>query len=192
MDQGAKSSRLLVLIGVIVVVAALYFAKAVLVLFAIAFLLAFLLAPLVHKIQRLGLPRIASVVIVMAFALSITVGVGWIVVNQFNDLVKELPQYRENLREKFSVLRETLGNPLSRAKKTVAEITSKPETAAASSPAVKVVDPGPTELEAIAKPVAEILDVVGIIGIVILLTAVMLIQKEDMRDRLIRLAGGGQ
>src|SRR5687767_13961396 len=115
MDPVPKHPRLFALLGVILVVAALYFAKAVLVLFAIAFLLAFLLAPLVTRLERVRLPRIPAVVVVMAFALSVAAAIGWIVVGQTNDLVDKLPQYQDNLREKFSTFRSRIRSPIERA-----------------------------------------------------------------------------
>ena len=62
-----RNSRLITLAAVIVVVAALYFAKVILVPFAIAFLLAFLLSPLVNRVHKLGLPRIPAVIVVIVF-----------------------------------------------------------------------------------------------------------------------------
>jgi predicted PurR-regulated permease PerM len=182
-------SRLSTLVGVILVAAALYFAKEVLVPCAIAFLLAFLLGPLVTKLQRLGLPRVPSVVSVMLFSLLIAASVGRVVIGEVDHVLDSLPAYRDNLQGKVATVRSAIGAPLEKATRTVEDLASRPDTRG-EPPTVKVSQEPGAGWQAVLKPLGKIASLLGTIGIVVLLAAVMLIQKEDMRDRLIRLAGG--
>src|SRR5262245_15416847 len=100
MRDDAKHPRIATLVGLIIVVAALYLAKDILVLFAIAFLFAFLLAPLAMKFQRLGLPRVPSVLLSLTLALALVGALGWLVLGEANQLLDKLPQYEDNLRQK--------------------------------------------------------------------------------------------
>ena len=187
---GPKYPRLLTLAAVVVVVAALYFAKVILVPFATAFLLAFLLSPLVNRLRKVGLPRVVAVITVMVLAVAGVGGLGWVVAGQLNDFVNKLPEYHENLQGKFASARSGLMGQIERAAKTVNEITQP-----ASKPTDVVVQPtaATTSHEAspldVMEPLAQIASMLGAIGVVFLFVVLMLLQKDDMRDRLIRLAG---
>ena len=101
--NGAKYPRLLTFASVVVVVAALYFAKVILVPLAIAFLLAFLLSPLVNRMRKLGLPRIVAVIAVMLLSLAFACGLGWVVVNQTQQHRQQAARVsRRNLQEKVA------------------------------------------------------------------------------------------
>jgi predicted PurR-regulated permease PerM len=98
-----------------VVAAALYFAKEVLVPLALAVLFAFLLTPLVSRLERLRLGRVASVVLVMIVAFSLVGGVGWVVANQLIEVINELPNYTSNIREKMESFHGPHGGSLAKA-----------------------------------------------------------------------------
>ena len=61
--QLARGSKFIVLASVCVVVGALYFAREVLVPLALAILLTFLLAPLVRRLERVGLSRVPATLV---------------------------------------------------------------------------------------------------------------------------------
>src|SRR4051812_34544386 len=82
-------------------VAALYFAQAVLIPLAVALLLAFLLAPVVGWLERCRVGRIAAVLIAVGTALAVLGSIGWTVERQFVDVAERLPDYRENIENKF-------------------------------------------------------------------------------------------
>src|SRR5689334_15060315 len=81
-------------------VAALYFAQAVLIPLAVAILLAFLLAPVVNRLERWRLGRIGSVVLAVGAALAVLGTIGWAVEQQFVEVAEKLPNYRENIQNK--------------------------------------------------------------------------------------------
>src|ERR1700739_1046975 len=69
-------SRSLTILAVLGIIAALYFAKAILLPLALAILLTFVLAPLVRLLESWSLGRIPSVVIVVVCAILVIFGIG--------------------------------------------------------------------------------------------------------------------
>lgn len=102
-DRG--SSPLFILVAMVTAIAALYVAKAILLPIALAILLCFLLTPLANRLERWRIPRIPAVLFVVLFAFSILGGLGWVVTNQFVELVKILPETETNLVKKIQAIR---------------------------------------------------------------------------------------
>src|SRR3979411_2097861 len=113
--QRARQARALLaqlhpyLIGAfaIPIVAALYWAQAVLIPVAVALLLSFVLGPAVRALQRTGLGstragRVLSVVLVVMLVSSVLGGISYVVAQQIVMLSHDLPQYRGNLRQKIA------------------------------------------------------------------------------------------
>ncbi len=102
--QVQHSSRaLLVLTTTVVsaaVLAALYWGRALLIPFALAVYLAFLLNPLVRTFQRWGLRRTPSVLAVSLLASVVLFAVGWVVAGQVSRFVNRIPDYAEALDHK--------------------------------------------------------------------------------------------
>ena len=67
-------------------VAICYFAREVLLPFALAVLLSFLLAPLARRFQRWGLGRVGSVILAVVLAFSALGATGYIITRQVLDL----------------------------------------------------------------------------------------------------------
>ena len=82
-------------------VAALYFARAVLIPLVVAILLSFLLAPLVTWLERWRLGRIIPVVLAVGMALAVLGTIGWVVEHQFVEVAENLPGYPDNIRSKL-------------------------------------------------------------------------------------------
>src|ERR1700760_2450337 len=98
---GSTVTAILVVGGI---VAALYFARDVLVPIALALLLSFVLAPLVRRLQSWRFPRIIAVAIVAVFAFAIIFGLGAFMVSQVSQLANDLPRYESNLTDKIQSL----------------------------------------------------------------------------------------
>src|SRR6202011_4795201 len=92
-----------VVVGAILV-AALFYGREVLMPFALALLLSFLVAPLVRRLQRWNIPRIPSVFAVVVLSFSLIGVIGWFVTTQLVDLAGRLPQYQENIHSKLLAL----------------------------------------------------------------------------------------
>ena len=205
-DAGA-----IVLFGTI---AALYFAREILIPFAFALTLTFLLTPVVALLQRLHVGRVVSVLTTVLVSIAVAGGIGWIIANQLVDVANQLPLYRQNIHAKIEAFHLPVTGQLGQAAESVQEIVrelASPERAipglgsagrkqnqpnappAAVSPIpVRIVQPpasGWTELRDLGTPVLAPL---GRAGIVLIFTVFMLLKREDLRNRLLRLAGLGQ
>jgi predicted PurR-regulated permease PerM len=214
--QTGKSGRIGMLASMAIIVTALYFAKTVLIPIALAVMLSFLLAPLLIRLQRWGMGRIPALLIVLGI-LSIAVGgLGYVVYRQIDDLAGKIEQYRQNIQEKVAWLKG-IGHDgaIDKAMKVITEATTQPSKTAASQPAS--VKPAPGETGTAPQPVpvfitnekpaetpgkkafedlyagiAPYIDPLATAGIVIIFVIFMLLTREDLRDRVIRLIGQGR
>ena len=200
--------------------ATLRYAQEFFVPLVLAGLLSFLLSPLVRRLERWRLGRVGSVLITTAMAFALIAGLTYLVTAEFLDLAGSLPKYRDNLIAKISALKPRGDGMLSRAGKTITEVTDaliKPTDAAAEKEP-KNTEGGPAKPEApetkpaasvrpvpveIARPadnplltLKDILaPVVGPLGnalMVMVIAIFMLIAGSDLRDRLIHLMGRGR
>ncbi len=225
--ESRSQSRLLTLGTTTLVVAALYLAKDFLIPLAMAVLLSFLLAPLVARLQRLGLGRVPSVLTVVLVGVVGTGLLGFIVAEQVFDLSGQFPRYRENILAKLDELKESIGPALSKANQTVAQVSEHLEPPAAKSPAPGVSAPADAQslppddetpdaermlkaadssaaipVKVVATPISvpsifssvlsPVLAPLGTVAVVAVLVIFMLIQREDLRNRVIRLVGDTQ
>src|SRR5262244_3852249 len=143
-----KLSFLQIMLSLILVIASLYWARAVLIPFALALLLTFLLQPIVAAVHRKGLSRTPAAVLVVVLVAVIIAAVGWVVVTQFSNLAYELPRYKGNLTQKISDLRNaSRGGVLGKIQETIDEVTREFEKNRQTTPApqepVTVLTPGP-------------------------------------------------
>jgi predicted PurR-regulated permease PerM len=179
--------------------AALYWGKAVLVPLVLAALLTFMLSPLVTRLDRLRLHRIASVLLVMTFVAGVVGGVGYVVGNQLQSFAAELPTHRQNIRAKIrEAMAFTRGGAIEQVQDTIEEISQVVEEEGAESapPArerrgdepVRVVQEPPSLLGG-TQWLGSLFEVIGTAGLTLLLSIFMLINREDLRDRLVSLSG---
>ena len=210
-DESARFSQMLTLVSVAFVVAILYVAKEVILPFAVSVLLTFLLSPLVARLERLRLGRIGAVLIVVAIAFSAMAAVGWIITDQLIDLTVKLPDYKDNLIGRIRSVRGPTGEggPLSEAADTLSDLLDEVSGsgAEAASPGmggdikgreagqpvtVQVVETSPLPVRFLRNWLGPLLAPLGTVAVVIVFVIFMLIKREDLRDRLIRLAGTGR
>jgi predicted PurR-regulated permease PerM len=184
-----------VLVTLIVVIAVLSFADAVLIPLALAILLAFLLSPIVDRLQHWGCNRVIAVVLTTIVAFALVGGLLFVVAGQFVGLVEKLPQYKENLRAKIETLRGPGGGSLEKGAEAVKELSegvqsSAPGTASAPRIAqVQIVPTPPNVLGVMRGFFGPLIGPLGTAGIVVVFVIFMLLQREDLRDRLVRLLG---
>jgi predicted PurR-regulated permease PerM len=192
-----KLSFLHVLESIVLVVAALYWARAVFVPLALALMLTFLLQPVVAVLHRRGLgyaPAAGLVVLLLALAIG---AISWGAVTQVSSLVSELPRYQDNLRQKLEDLRQaSQGSIFGKIQQTVAELSRKfeqpqPPTTAPPAP-VTATPPWPALVSYVVSYVPSFLGFLVNAGLVLVLLLFMLIAHRDLRDRLFRLVGYGR
>ncbi len=171
----------------VVVIGCLYWAQTIFIPVALAIYLTFLLAPLATYLQRRGLGRVPSVMAVMLLAVLLLGGLLWLVTRQVSALAAELPHYNENIQAKVRLVTDRLDE----WHETLSRLFSAGEGASGTDRVVVKPDAPPwlSSLPAMLAPLAQGL---GGGGLALVLTAFMLLKREDLRNRLLRLAGEGR
>jgi predicted PurR-regulated permease PerM len=180
------------LLTLVLVVAVLWAGKAILLPLALGIVLAFMLTPLVRLFDRARLPRFAGVALTMLLALGAVGGVGYVVFDQFVELSTEVTRYTSSMRRKVADLR--IGNDVAfrQLTRTVDRVTEQLDDNAAElkrAQPVRVVAPRLTPAERLRDATETVFEPIISAVIVIALVAFMLGQREDLRDRFIRLLG---
>jgi predicted PurR-regulated permease PerM len=180
------------LLAVVLVTALLWAAKAVLIPLALGVVLAFTLTPLVRIFDRMHLPRPVSVALTMVLALSVVGGVGYVIADQFTDLSAQVTRYSSSMRKKAAELRVGTSSSFRQFSRTVDRVTEQLDGNAAelrSAQPVRVLPARLTPAERLHDMATGVFEPVVSAVIVLVLVAFMLGQREDLRDRLIRLTG---
>jgi predicted PurR-regulated permease PerM len=196
--------RAITVLAVLGTIGALYYGRALFIPLSVAILLTFVLAPLVRLFRRWGAGRIPSVVIVVVIAFTMIFGSGALLGQQLTQLAERLPQYQFNIQLKIRNIqlaasqRGTLARVADFLRSLNRDITNAgaPATPAAQAPGpgaqpapVEIHQPPPTPIEVIRGVLDPLLEPLTTFGVVVIFVIFFLIQREDLRDRLIRLAG---
>ena len=205
--SSSEISQLVALTAGVVVIATLYFARVVLVPFALAILFSFLLSPLVRGLEKARLPRAISVLLVVVISVAAVGSIGVAVTNQLVDVTNQLPNYKANIQKKVESVRGSNRTALVRATEAVNELsrevveapTATVPTAHQHKPlsASETASNKPIDVQVVQAPngpwefLYGWLGTVGVAGIVLVFTVFMLLRREDLRNRFIRLVGHG-
>jgi predicted PurR-regulated permease PerM len=176
------------LVALPVAAAVLYFAREVLIPFALAILLSFLLAPAVRRLERWKLGRVLSTAIVVVLGFSVIGAVAWVAGHQALSLAENLPEYRANILEKVRYLRNPSEGRLSRAAEAIRDLEQQAGPGPVKEPLPVVAAPGSAYAE-LVEWVAPFAKPVGTALAVVVFTILMLLHRENMRERLIGLIG---
>jgi predicted PurR-regulated permease PerM len=182
-----SASKTSSLAGLLVAAAVLYLARDVLIPLALAILASFLLAPVVRRLEHLRLGRIASTLVAVAVAGGLIGGVGYVAAREALSLAAKLPEYRENIREKARALRAPDDSALGKAAEAIKELES--EAAPAAAAPLPVTETPPSAFAALAEWVGPFVKPIGTALAVVVFTILMLLNRENLRDRLIGLIG---
>ena len=180
------------LLAIVLITGVVIAAKAVLLPLALGIILAFLLTPLVRLFDRLRLPRFVSVLLTMSLALGCVGGVGYVTWIQFAELSTQVTQYTSSMRRKVADLK--LGNDaaISQLTRTVDKVTEQLDENLADqkrAQPVRVVPPRMSPMERLQNGIETVFEPIASAVIVLVLVMFMLGQREDLRDRFIRLIG---
>ncbi len=188
------------------IILALYFGRGLLVPLALSALLTFMLAPLVTLLQR-WLGRVGAVLLVVVMMFAATGGVGWVLTRQAIDLADQLPGYKVNIQAKLRSIRVPSHGPLSRLSETFEELkkdlpggprddslsgTDPTRRTAVKAMPVEIVGGKDQRLEFMQVVLAPVLGPLGTAALVLILLIFMLLQREELRNRMIRLIGQGR
>ena len=178
-----------------IICAILFWGQVVLVPIALAALVTFLIGPLVTRLDRWGLPRLVAVILVAGGVTGIVGGVGYVVISQLEELAQDLPEYQQNIRTKIGELRlMTRGGTIESVQDTIAEISRDVERDAAADAREQDGAPMRVAIERKQPLIGErflspVLQGAATAGLTMLLSIFMLIKREDLRNRLLSLAG---
>jgi predicted PurR-regulated permease PerM len=175
------------LVALLVVAAVLYFAREVLIPFALAILLSFLLAPAVRRLEHWKLGRVLSTLIVVVLGFSLIGGIGWVAGDQAVSLATKLPEYRANISEKISYLKTPSQGRLGRAAEAIRDLEQQADPAPQAP--VQVIEAPHSPYAQLMEFIAPFAKPAGIALAVIVFTILMLLHRENMRERLIGLIG---
>jgi predicted PurR-regulated permease PerM len=194
----------------VIIIMMLYFGREIIIPIALAILLSFVLAPLVGLLQRIRVPRGLAVVSVVILAFTFIFAMGSLLASQLTQLAGDLPRYQSTISEKIQSFRDTTagrGTPerASGMLKDLSKELDKPKEAASplgagtilspKAPApltpvpVEVLQPDPGALESLQSLISPLLHPLATTGIIVIFVIFILLQREDLRNRLIRLAG---
>ena len=204
-SEETAASRLLTLVGIVVVIAGLYFGRQMLMPLALAIVCAFLLTPPVELLERWHLGRVPSTLIVMILSIALLGVVAWGVSNQLLEIATHLPDYKENIHDKIEAIRAPANGKLGKVTATVTDLSKELSDASQNAQKNKLTkntgkEPIPVQVAAPPRNPTEYLrDIVGPLTgiletatIVIILTLFVLLKREDLRNRLLQFAGNSQ
>jgi predicted PurR-regulated permease PerM len=181
--------------GFVLVIVVLYWAQTLLIPIALAVLLTFVLAPAVTPLQRV-IGRVPAVLVIVSLTFAVLAGALWGLANQVTALANDLPAYRDNILQKaVDIRRAVKGGSVEKVQETLEEIQAEVEKVdkpRGTSAAPVIVRPEqvaslwgfPSWLGPVTGPLATA-------GFVIVLLIFMLLEREDLRGRLLRLIGHG-
>lgn len=202
--KGVLASPMLV---AAIIVCGLYFGRDLLIPIAIAVLLSFVLAPLVNLLRRVRLGRIFAVVLAVLLATGVIAALSTVIGVQVAELARDVPRYQSTIQQKVDSLQHgPIGKVMNhianmnrainqtsleedQRKADAAQASTKPAPPQEKPMVVEMKDrpPSPFELaQTLISPIVHPLATAGIVFVVLLF---ILMQREDLRDRMIRLAG---
>jgi predicted PurR-regulated permease PerM len=203
--RSSDLSRLtpLLVLGAIVLI--LYFARELLIPLAFALTLAFLLAPAVNRLEHLRIPRIPAVALTVILAFAALCSVGYVVTRQLLNVARDLPAYRLTIQKHLVSVHSPAEQSFEAALAAVegiGEDLTHPQPKAASSDIlllppeqaqpVRLVDPSRSQLQSSAEMLFRFLRPIGTLGVILVFTIYLLMKREDLRHRILLLAGIGR
>jgi predicted PurR-regulated permease PerM len=190
--ESSATMSVLLFAGVVLL---LLFAKVVLIPLAFALTLSFLLAPAVALLERRGVGRTLAVAIVsVLMCVCLMVG-AYVLSRQVLNVAQTLPGYRANIQNKIKALHSSSESSLQESVEMIEDLSGdlalSPAPAQGNSVPVRVVGAKSDQLQATVQLIGSILEPIGQLGIVIIFTIYMLLKREDLRHRMLLLAGMG-
>ena len=203
-----KNLSLSVGFGILCFITALYLGRDIAIPFALAMLLAFALAPIVDLLRRIRVPKLGSVTIAVTVAFSLIGIVGYVFGSQLIQLADSLPSYQTTIQEKLRSLRDSasgsgivsrvtgklrdLGKELSAPAQPAIDTATSSGAATPRTPVPVIIEQPPLQpFQMIGTVVGQLIFRLMQAGIVIVFVIVMLLERDDLRDRFIKLTGAG-
>jgi predicted PurR-regulated permease PerM len=191
-----------------IVIAALYFGRDIFMPLAMAVLLSFMLTPVVAWLEQLHVPRVPAVVTAVALTFLVLSGLGILIAGQLVQLAQEVPGYQTNLQEKIKAIKfigspdgligrtsemlQELGDEVSRRAESRIPVPLQQAARGAESDrtmSVQIKERPSTSFEIVRLVIGPLVQPLATAGIIIVFVIFVLLQRRDIRDRFIWLAG---
>jgi predicted PurR-regulated permease PerM len=193
-DLGTTLRPWITFAGCVLVVAVLYWAQAILVPMAIAILLTFVLTPSVRTIERF-VRRPAAIAFIVLVTFTVAGGASWAVARQLSGLAESLPSYRANIRAKVADLRNAGRNgSMEKVQRTIEEIQEDLDDAPPSGRREEPIVVAPSQVSSLwgfPSWISPLIEPLSTASLVLILVIFMLMERQDLRDRLIGVIGSG-
>lgn len=197
------TARLATVATIVAAIVVLYVAKELLLPLAIAVLLTFALAPIVSFLRKMKLPRLAAVIGAVAFAFAVISIFSLLVAGQVSQVAQDIPKYQSNIVEKIRVLKETgsedgiisrLGHVFERVSTEINEsatltTSASPQLQSEQRPLLVQIFSPQRPIETLRNIIEPLIGPLATTGLVIVIVIFMLLEREELRDRFIRLVG---
>jgi predicted PurR-regulated permease PerM len=198
-------SQLWLIAVAVLIVAALYLAKILLLPLGFAILFAFLLAPIVAFLERARIPRAVAVLFVILTFAGLLFIAAWALMTQLVAIANELPTYRGNIAQKMQRLHSPSDSAFSRAQRELENISKQlgivnstaalPSSGRSDEAPIGSSPDHPVQVREVARPTGRFDQLGGVLEplatalLAVVFTFFVLLQREDLRNRLIRLSG---
>ncbi len=179
---------------ILAVIGAMSIAAEVLKPLALAVLLSFALAPLAGFFERRRVPRAIAVILTVILALGTASGIGYVVLRQLSALAYQLPDYQKELQKKVDFLKPSDDTAYRRAQDVagaLAKSLDTPVVAGHEAMDVRVIEQ-PTFRQRLQGAVGPYLEFIGVGIFVLILVLFMLMNRDDLGDRIVQLFGQRQ
>ena len=189
------------LVMFLAVCAILFYGQQILIPIVLAILLSLLLAPCVRALQKLRVPKSAAIISVVCIAFALLFAMTAVLATSLTNLAGDLPRYESNLRDKARSLKIATsgGDTIEKAANVLKDLQTElqqPQQSLTSFTSskpilVEIREPNFGPLDPVISAVAILIHPLTQLGIVILMVVLILFNREDLRNRLVRLAGTG-
>lgn len=189
------------LVMFLAVCAILFYGQQILIPIVLAILLSLLLAPCVRALQKLRVPKSAAIIGVVCISFALLFAMTALLATSVTNLAGDLPRYESNLREKARSLKFATsgGDTIEKAANVLKDLQTElqqPQQSLTSFTSnkpilVEIREPNFGPLDPVISGIAILIHPLTQLGIVILMVVLILFNREDLRNRLVRLAGTG-
>jgi len=164
-------------------------------------LLSFLLSPVCDWLERHWLGRVPAVMVTALVGFTVFGGATWMAVVQVSDLAPRMPEYETNLKVKLQSANAYVSATLGRVTRTAqgmsenlspVELAQAPQGTKEWPYAVRIISSPASPLQVFGSVFGTVLQVLGSVGVVIILVVFFLVRRDDLRDRFILLVGQGE
>jgi predicted PurR-regulated permease PerM len=195
--------------GIILAIAGLYFGKELFIPFTLAVLLAFAISPVIDALRRWRVPRVPAVIITVTLAFCVIGGLSYLLTTQFIKLAESIPTYQYTMLNKIDTIRgseddgsgiiDRLTSTLERLRNRLSQAEEAQAPPSPAEPGNEERQPVPVIIESeTGSPMEVFQAVVGPLvkplataGLVVVFVLFVLLERDDLRDRFIKLVGAG-